>query len=327
MKRSWIDLAGTVLMSLVLAAGIWFYASRRLLKEEVLTDVPIEVRPAKGLSAQPLVKTLSRVKVHGPRDSLEDLRNRNVFVRINITGESLKGVSDSHEITYNISQDLFNLPKDVQLVEVQPAALKILVSPIQTRNVKVNPILAPIAPGYEAGHITPIPASVKVVGPKHIFEKYRLNALDTFPIELNYDRANFIYRARLKNEFGGVELDVPKSIFVNVELKRSHKKKTFKDLPVNVMFLTSAGTPVALKLTPAKLDQLEFQGPAESLKELQREDIRLYVEIDDTVLEAINQEKPRKVEVKCNWPKALPDIAAKLENFHVTVDRKQEAAK
>jgi len=314
-------------MSLVLAGGIWFYASRRLLREDVLTDIPVQVRSAKGLSAQAMLKTLSRVKLRGPRDKLEDLRNRNVFVKITITPESLKGVSDSHEITYNISQEHFNLPKDVQIVKVEPAALKILVSPIQTRILKVNPVLAPLAPGYEAAHITPIPASVKVEGPQHVFEKYNLKSLDTFPIELNYDRANFIYRARLKNEFGGVELNVPESVFVNVELKRSFSKKVFKDLPVNVMFLSSASAPVPVKLTPAKLDKLEFQGPAESLKELRQEDIRLYVEIDDTVLEAINQEKPRKVEVKCNWPRILPDISVKLENFHVTVDRKKEGPK
>jgi len=314
-------------MSLVLAGGIWFYASRRLLREDVLTDIPVQVRSAKGLSAQAMLKTLSRVKLRGPRDKLEDLRNRNVFVKIMITPESLKGVSDSHEITYNISQEHFNLPKDVQIVKVEPAALKILVSPIQTRILKVNPVLAPLAPGYEAAHITPIPASVKVEGPQHVFEKYNLKSLDTFPIELNYDRANFIYRARLKNEFGGVELNVPESVFVNVELKRSFSKKVFKDLPVNVMFLSSASAPVPVKLTPAKLDKLEFQGPAESLKELRQEDIRLYVEIDDTVLEAINQEKPRKVEVKCNWPRILPDISVKLENFHVTVDRKKEGPK
>jgi len=320
-------LASTILMSLVLAGGIWFYASRRLLREDVLTDIPVQVRSAKGLSAQAMLKTLSRVKLRGPRDKLEDLRNRNVFVKITITPESLKGVSDSHEITYNISQEHFNLPKDVQIVKVEPAALKILVSPIQTRILKVNPVLAPLAPGYEAAHITPIPASVKVEGPQHVFEKYNLKSLDTFPIELNYDRANFIYRARLKNEFGGVELNVPESVFVNVELKRSFSKKVFKDLPVNVMFLSSASAPVPVKLTPAKLDKLEFQGPAESLKELRQEDIRLYVEIDDTVLEAINQEKPRKVEVKCNWPRILPDISVKLENFHVTVDRKKEGPK
>jgi len=311
----------------VLAIGIWLYAAGRLQKEETLLDVPLEVRHAKGLSAHTEVKSLRKVRVHGPRDTLVDMRNRKIFAKITVDQSALKGTAGTKEINYKVIPEYFNLPDGVTLTDVEPPQVSVFVSRIETRMLKVKPVLVRIAPGFEEGHITPIPSEIRVEGPKYIFEKYNLKHLETFPITLNYDQANFIYTARLKNEFEGCKLDVPQTVFVNIELRRVKRTKVFKDVPVHLMFLSLAPAPVKVKLTPAKLAQLEFQGPSEALKELKPEDIRLYVEIDNTVLEAINQGHPRKVEVKCNWPKRIREISVNLENLRISVDRIQEATK
>jgi len=324
LSKRWVDPLFTAILAIILSVGIWLYASSQVIRDEALSDIPLEIRAPKTISARTTATSLRQIKVRGTRSALDDLHQRSVVAVLPITKHSLKNIGRGREITFDVSSEWFNLPEGVQLLESDPPDVAVRVFPFITRKLKVQqPKALDIPRGYVVERMNITPPEVAVTGPSDIFDKYKLREIPTSPIELNFRRESLATHVRLDRQVEDVVLSAPETVIVEVIIRRVAASRVFEDVPVHILCVADPAAMVPVKLIPARLAKLRMEGPKEALEAITESDLRLFVEIDDTVLSELARGNKRKVEVKCHWPR-LSGVRPALDGEFVTVDRKAD---
>jgi YbbR domain-containing protein len=151
------------LAALVIAVLMWYGVAREPITEITLR-VPIEfARTPRDLdySSEAAIPQ-AQLRLRGPASVLRELPQENVHVVLDLKGAT------AGEHTYDISADQVRVPHNVEVLQVTPSRLHMVLERSRTQEALVMPRLtgSPM-PGYRVASITAQPATVTISGPEH----------------------------------------------------------------------------------------------------------------------------------------------------------------
>ena len=214
--RRFLKNLGLKLLSIVLAVFLWAVVLGEQ-KVEVRMTVPLEIKdvPRDLILVNEPVETLE-VRLRGPKTLVTTLAPREVAL------EGLPKTLVEGENAILIRPEAIRVPRGIEVVEVTPHRVRVVLEAIVVREVEISPRIegAP-AKGFVLKRVTSSPARVRMAGPKS--ELRRLARVYTLPISLEGQTASFSTRAMLEPTGRQVRTldDTPIIVGVEIGLKKS----------------------------------------------------------------------------------------------------------
>lgn len=191
MRTRLMDNLGLKLLSVALAVFLWAVVVGEQ-KVEVTMNIPLEM---KGLPRD-------LVMVNEPVDTLEvHVRGPKTLVTTLSAGEvALEGLPKNFGEGDNlivVRPDMIRVPRGIQVVDVNPHRIRVILDAIAEREVQVSPrIEGEPAKGFVVTRVTSSPPRIRMAGPKN--DLRRLTRVYTVPINLEGHTASFSTRAMLE---------------------------------------------------------------------------------------------------------------------------------
>ena len=190
--RTWLlNNLGLKLLSIVLAIFLWAVVVGEQ-KVEVAMNIPLEIS---GLPRD-------LVMVNEPPDTLEvHVRGPKTLVSTLSPGELVLGGLPKNfvegENLIPIRPDMVRAPRGIEVVEVAPHRVRVVLDAIVEREVEVSPRVegTPVK-GYVVKRVTSSPPRIRMAGPRS--DLRRLARIYTVPINLDGHNASFTTRAMLE---------------------------------------------------------------------------------------------------------------------------------
>jgi YbbR domain-containing protein len=190
--RTWLlDNLGLKVLSIILAIFLWAVVVGEQ-KVEVAMNIPLEIGglPRNLAMVNEPTDTLE-VHVRGPRTLVSTLSPGEVVLE----GLPRKFVEGENLIP--IRPDMVRVPRGIEVVEVAPQRVRVILDAIVEREVEVTPRLEGTpAKGYAVKRVTSSPPRIRMAGPRS--DLRRLTRIFTVPISLDGHSASFSTRAMLE---------------------------------------------------------------------------------------------------------------------------------
>lgn len=209
--RTWVfHNLGLKLLSLFLAAVLWVVVLGEQ-KVEVTVKVPLNLDvPANFFALNDPADELE-VRLRGPKTLVTSLGSREVRV----SAPPITFVEGENTIL--IREDTVRVPRGIQVVDVSPRRVRVVLEAAVEREVEISPRVEGSPPdGYVVRRVTPIPPRVRMVGPTS--ELRRITRVRTLPISLTGQTASFSTRALLEPMGRLIRVEDSASIIVEVEI-------------------------------------------------------------------------------------------------------------
>ena len=178
---------GLKLLSLALAAGIWFLISPEEQPAEVALRAPVvfdHVPPHLEISSEYIPE--AQVRVRGPERVIRQLQASEVHAEIDLSD------AKSGERTFDLTSQLVRHPSDVTVVQVLPSQLHLAFDTRLTRDVEIHPRVTGIFPeGDQIVKVEADPSRITITGPKRHVEK--IDAATTDPIDATGTRGSGVF--------------------------------------------------------------------------------------------------------------------------------------
>jgi YbbR domain-containing protein len=211
--RTWLlDNLGLKVLSIILAIFLWAVVVGEQ-KVEVAMNIPLEISglPRNLVMVNEPTDTLE-VHVRGPRTLVSTLSPGEVVLeglpRNFVEGENL----------VPIRPDMVRVPRGIEVVEVAPHRVRVILDAIVEREVEVTPRLEGTpAKGYAVKRVTSSPPRIRMAGPRS--DLRRLTRIFTVPISLDGHSASFSTRAMLEPVGRQVRALDDSPIIVAVEIR------------------------------------------------------------------------------------------------------------
>jgi hypothetical protein len=182
---------GLKLLSVVLAVFLWAVVVGEQ-KVEVTMNVPLDIKgvPANLALMNEPTDTLE-VRVRGPKTLISTLSPGEITVQ-GLPGNFVEG-----ENVIAVRPEMIRVPRGIQVVEVAPHRVRVLLDAVVEREVEVSPRLeGRPAQGFVVKRVTSSPARIRVAGPRS--DLRRLTRVYTLPISLEGHSASFTTQAMLE---------------------------------------------------------------------------------------------------------------------------------
>ena len=157
---------GLKLISLVVAAGVWFFVVI-VNKPELNLVVPVKfenVPPNMALVGDERPELQVRVK--GNQNALSSLGSRRIVASLDLSRVP------AGEHTFHLSARQINLPPGVQVNRIVPGQVKVRLEPLMERLLPVEAVVLGVpAEGYELREVAVFPKTVRVLGAKSKVEE------------------------------------------------------------------------------------------------------------------------------------------------------------
>jgi YbbR domain-containing protein len=210
--RAWVlNNLGLKLLSVVLAILLWAVVLGEQ-KVEVTVSIPLEIKdlPRNLVLVNEPTDTL-HVRLRGPRTLVTTLGPREVafagLPKTFVEGENL----------VPIRTEAVRVPRGIQVVEVNPNRLRVVLDSIMEREIEVSPrVEGTPARGFVVKRVTTSPARVRMTGPRT--ELRRLARVYTLPINCEGQSASFTIRAMLEPPGRQIRTVEETPIIVGVEI-------------------------------------------------------------------------------------------------------------
>jgi len=209
--RTWVrHNLGLKLLSLFLAALLWVVVLGEQ-KVEVTINLPLDLNLPTNLFLVNDPTDQLEVRVRGPKTLVtslapRDLRMSEMPVRF-VEGET----------TIPVREEFIRVPRGIQVVEVSPRRIRVVLEAAVEREVEISPRVEGNPPdGYVVRRVTSIPPRVRMVGPTS--ELRRITRVRTLPISLTGQTASFSARVLLEPVGRHVRVEESASIIVEVEI-------------------------------------------------------------------------------------------------------------
>ncbi len=191
MRSRLFDNLGLKLLSVALAIFLWAVVVGEQ-KVEVTLSVPLDIRglPPNLVVTNEPTDTLE-VRVRGPKTLTSTLSASEIRV------EGLPTTWTEGENVIALRPEMVRVPRGIEVVEVAPHRLRVVLDALVEREVEVSPRVegAP-ARGFAVKRVTPTPPRIRMAGPRS--ELRRLTRIYTLPINLDGHSASFTARAMLE---------------------------------------------------------------------------------------------------------------------------------
>ncbi len=333
---------GMKLLALVLALGVWFYASSRL-REEVVITAEISIQPPAGYTIVHQSERQVRVRIAGPGSLIQSVLSvaeQGIRARHSLSADQ---VSDGWA-TVQIRPEWLQLAlPDWELVQlrflgISPRNVRVYTSPVVERQLPVRPVLVGSLPeGLRVqGEPQSVPAQVTVRGPAVAFE--HIDAVPTEEVSL-WDRRIGAYRERrrLQSVF---EVPLGNGQRVAVALSLEHtaaevtfgiaeaalEEKTWRNLTVQPM--VPLGFPFQAQVEDgAAAVSVTVRGSPDAIRRLSAEAIRVFVDLAGLASESIEPggTAPYRERVHVYVPPDVRAQSVRVEPDQVTILLKNPA--
>jgi YbbR domain-containing protein len=215
--RTWVlDNLALKLLSILLAVFLWAVVLREQ-KAEVTVNIPLEFRdvPRDLVLVNDPVDTL-QVRLRGPQTLVTSLAPRDAV----LNSRPRKFVEGDN--TIQIRQDEVRVPRGIEVIEVNPHRVRLVLDAIVEREVEVSPrVQGALGKSFVLKRVTPSPPRIRMAGPKS--ELQRLSRVYTTPISLEGQTTSFSTRVMLEPVGRQVRTldDIPIIVGVEIGARRS----------------------------------------------------------------------------------------------------------
>jgi YbbR-like protein len=258
--------AGLKLLSLLAAAGLWFFVNAGERDAELSLQVPVELHnaPPNVMLVSPSVGYIDLV-VRGPRTLLHRIHPDQLAMVLD-----LSGVRPGPAV-FRILGEALDLPRGVTVVRLTPSEVTLEFAAMMRRRVPVHVALTGKPPaGLRVTDSKAAPESVEVFGPADQVEQ--IKAAETAPIDLTDAEAGLIER--------DLALDVPREyvsfganlVHAQVLLEEPERTRTVANVPVVVR-----NSPYRTALRPTAV-QITVRGPRSATDSLELDHGAVYID-------------------------------------------------
>jgi YbbR domain-containing protein len=258
--------AGIKLLSLVAAAGLWFFVNAGERDAELSLEVALELHnmPANVMLVSPRVEFINLV-VRGPRTLLNRVRPEQLSMVLD-----LRGVRPGPAV-FRIADEALDLPRGVTVMRLTPSEITLEFAATLRRTVPVHVAFSGKPRGdLRVTETTVAPETVEVTGPAEQVEQ--LKAAETTPIDLTDAGPGLIERDLL--------LEVPREylsftanlVHVQVLLEEPERTRTVQNVPIVVR-----NSPYRTTLQPAVV-QITVRGPRSAMESLELDHGAVYID-------------------------------------------------
>jgi YbbR domain-containing protein len=213
--RSWVlHNLGLKLLALCLAVFLWVVVLGEQ-KVDVNINVPLNLDLPRHLFLINHPADVLEVRLRGPKTLVTSVTPREITVA------ELPATLGEGENTIPIREEMFHVPRGIQVVEVSPRRVRVVLEAAAEREVEISPRVEGNPPdGFIVRRVTPIPSRVRMVGP--MSELHRITRVRTLPINLSGQTATFSTRVLL--EPVGHQVRVQDTVSITVEIEIGQKK-------------------------------------------------------------------------------------------------------
>jgi YbbR domain-containing protein len=201
---------GLKLLSLALAAGIWFLISPEEQPAEVALRAPVvfdHVPPHLEVSSESIPE--AQIRVRGPERVIRELQPTEVHAEIDLSD------AKPGERTFDLTSQQVRHPSDVRVVQVLPSQLHLAFDTRLTREVEIHPRVTGIfANGEQIVKVEADPPNITVSGPRRHVE--RIDAATTDPIDATGTRGSAVFTTNVYVSDPLVQIEQSGSIRVTV---------------------------------------------------------------------------------------------------------------
>ncbi|MBL7224345.1 MAG: hypothetical protein ISS72_10865 [Candidatus Brocadiae bacterium] len=270
-------------------------------EEKTVEHVPIRLAAGpKGLAVirpedQPVEAT---VKLRGPRRLLDEVDARTLAVEASL--EDVAPPEDDatkpysffflrKHVRYVAAPDtLLPLPKGIELIEVEPKTVQLILDRLSTRTLPVLPELeGRPAEDHEATAVA-LPDKIEVTGPQSILRQ--MTAIHTEPVLVTGLTERLRRPARLvrtadAGSFRNVPIE-PAQHFVDVVISVAERRvrKTLNDLPVRLLLTPRPGLALPVEMEPKTIGPVVFEGPRSHIERLTADNVDAFVRLAITTV-------------------------------------------
>ncbi len=209
--RTWLTHnLGLKLLSLFLAVALWAVVLGEQ-KVDITVNVPLNLDPPSNLFLVNFPTDALEVRLRGPKTLVTSLTPREVTL-----GELPVKLAEG-ENTIPIREDMIRVPRGIQVVEVSPRRVRMVLEAAIEREVEVSPYVEGSPPdGFMVRRVASIPPRVRMVGPTS--ELRRITRVRTLPVNLAGRTESFSTRVLLEPVGRQVRVEDDVSIIVEVEI-------------------------------------------------------------------------------------------------------------
>jgi YbbR domain-containing protein len=176
---------GLKVLSLLLAAGLWFLISPDEQPAEVAVRAPIvfqHVPPHLEISSESIPE--AQIRVRGPERVIRQLQANEIHAEIELADVK------PGDRTFDLTSQQVRHPRDVTVVQVVPSQLHLAFDTRLTRDVEIHPRIT-VAADEQIIKSDADPPSVTITGPSHHVE--RIDAATTDPIDASGTRGSAVF--------------------------------------------------------------------------------------------------------------------------------------
>jgi hypothetical protein len=181
---------GLKLLSVVLAVVLWALVVGEQ-KVDVVMTAPLELNLPDNLALVSDPPDSVEIHLRGPRTLVTTLSRRDIVPNV-LPARYAEG-----ENIIQLRREAIRVPRGIQVMDVTPPRIRLVLEPIVEREVDVQPRLeGKPADGFVLRRVTAFPARVRLVGPAS--ELRRVTRVTTQPVSLDGRRAPFSVQALLE---------------------------------------------------------------------------------------------------------------------------------
>lgn len=296
LRHTRIENKGLKAMSLLLAI-LLFVVSRQTVINLRMVGVSIEYR---GLSPGVTIvgdaeQTVS-LRLSGPSDIVRSLTPNQLLVVADLSGK------EPGERVVQLKADKDFLPDDVEVVQIEPASIRIKLEPTVKKRVKVKAQYGgTVAEGREIYSIKVNPGEVEIEGPQSVVDK--IESLLTEPLNMDGRRSDFQTSVGVEIPQDSLQIKTPGQIELSVEIGEERMLRRFAGVPV--WWLDKSATGRLL----TKTVQLEVYGPKSAVEALREDDLRVEVKTTglppDVTSVTPQVQRPANIEIRNIIPREV----------------------
>jgi diadenylate cyclase len=182
---------GLKLLSLLLAAGLWFLISPDEQPAEVAIRAPIVFQHVPShLEISSEIIPDAQIRVRGPERVIRQLQANEVHAEIELAD------AKPGERTFELTSLQVRHPRDVTVVQVVPSQLRLAFDTRLTRDIDVHPrVTGTFADGEQIVKVDADPPQITITGPRLHVEK--IDSATTDPIDATGTRGSAVFNTNV----------------------------------------------------------------------------------------------------------------------------------
>ena len=217
-QRTFVQNFGLKLVSLLLAAGLWFLVARSPIAE-VEIKVPIEFHSLpENLEIDSASFTEAQIRVRGPERAIHRLGTSDIRAAINLANVQ------PGERTFDLTAQQVHVPQDLEVVQIVPGQFQLSFDTRTTRTVEVRArVTGNFASGMRVAQVIADPSNIMITGPRRRVEAVESATTDPVGVSGTMTRQSFITQAYVPDPL--IQVVHPAPIRVTVIMERSGEEK------------------------------------------------------------------------------------------------------